>query len=289
MQGTDLAKEGRAWRLLVDTPAGGAYNMAVDEAILLSHAREEVPPTLRLYQWNPPAVSAGFSQDILKKIDLEQCRELGIDVVRRPTGGRAVLHDKEITYSVTISLSLLPGSILETYRFISRGLVEAVNQLGLRAEVEDRPEKSRNPGSAACFDSPSWYEIEVSGRKLVGSAQTRQKGVLLQHGSVLLELDTARMQQVLSAPNEKVRQRIASALEERATAVNPELIRMGKEPVQPDAVEKALIEGFSRGLGITLTPSALTEKERILAEHLVKTKYSAPNWNFYRKEVGQHV
>ena len=280
---TTLAEEGKAWRLIIDGPHDGAYNMAVDEAILRAHSSNEVPPTLRLYRWNPPAVSLGFSQDIHRKINVDRCRELGIDVVRRPTGGRAVLHHSEITYAVIVSLDLLPGSVLETYRFLSAGLVEAIRLLGLPAAVEDKPAKSTLQGSPACFDSPSWYEIEVAGRKLVGSAQTRQRNVLLQHGSVLLELDIDRLQQVMRVPNEKVKNLMAASLEYKATAVNKELLRLGRPPVQPAELEGALVEGFRRGLGISLEPAGLTDKEIQTAERLVAQKYSDRNWTFLRK------
>lgn len=278
-----LSEEGMTWRLLVDKPGDATYNMAVDEAIMLSHAKGEVPPTLRLYQWRPAAVSIGFSQDLQKKVDVEKCRELGLGLVRRPTGGRAVLHDQEITYSVVISQKLLPGSVLQTYKFLSTGLLEAMKELGLEPTVEDKPAKSQISGSPACFDSPSWYEIEVSGRKLVGSAQTRQRGVLLQHGSVLLDLDIDKLLQVLITPSEKVRRRMATSLEAKATAVNPELLQAGRQPAEPAAVEQALIEGFQRGLGITLERGHLTDNEASTAEQLAKAKYSSSSWTLSRK------
>lgn len=280
---TTLAEEGKVWRLIIDGPHDGAYNMAVDEAILRAHSSNEVPPTLRLYRWNPPAVSLGFSQDINRKVNVDRCRELGIDVVRRATGGRAVLHHREITYAVIVGLDLLPGSVLETYKFLSAGLVEAIKLLGLPATIEDKPAKSTLQGSPACFDSPSWYEIEVAGRKLVGSAQTRQRNVLLQHGSVLLELDIDKLQQVMQVPNEQVKARMIASLEHKATAVNQELLRLEKPPVQPAELEAVLMEGFRRGLGITLEPGGLTNKEKQTAEQLAAEKYSEPKWTYLRK------
>lgn len=286
MQETKLTDQGKAWRLLIDEPATAAYNMAVDEAIMISNSKGEVPPTLRLYQWCPPAVSVGFSQDIERKVDVDRCRELGIDVVRRPTGGRAVLHDKEITYSVTISQRFLPGSVLQTYKFLSAGLLEAIRQLGLEASVEDKPTKSSISGSPACFDSPSWYEIEVSGRKLVGSAQVRQREVLLQHGSVLLELDIDKLQQVMKLPDARVRDRMIASLNAKATAINPELLRAGKAPLQPYPVVEALIEGFRSGLGISLLQGRLTDEERSTAKELAEGKYSSQSWTYLRKGCG---
>ena len=286
---TLLSKEHRKWRLLMDRPREGAYNMAVDEAILISHALGEVPPTLRLYQWSPPAVSIGFSQNLTKEVDVKNCSHLGIDIVRRPTGGRAVLHDKELTYSVIIHTRMLPGSVLETYKFLSQGLLEAINLLGLTARIAPKPVKSLNPGSPSCFDSSSWYEIEVSGKKLVGSAQTRKKDVLLQHGAILMELDINKLLQVLAAPSEKVRQRLAAALKKQATAINPELLQLGRAPVQPDRVEQAVVEGFQAALGIALEPAGLTEREKNIAAVLAETKYAAQDWTLLRKDVEHHV
>lgn len=284
MQSSGLVDEGKTWRLLIDKPARAAYNMAVDEAILLSHSKGDVPPTLRLYQWAPPAVSAGYSQDMLTKVDVKFCRQHGIDVVRRLTGGRAVLHDREITYSVVIGLNLLPGSVLQTYKFLSEGLAAAIEKLGLEPEIESRPQKSANLGSPACFDSPSWYEIEVCGRKIVGSAQVRKQQVLLQHGSVLLELDKNKLLQVMLYRSEKMRRQIAASHEQKATAINPELLRLGKQPIKTSQVELALVEGFCHGLGIKLEPSVLTPKEKALAANLEKNKYSSPSWIYLRKE-----
>lgn len=288
MEETYLSKDHRKWRLVSDPPCGAAYNMAVDEAVLIAHAAGDVPPTLRLYQWNPPAVSIGFSQDIHREIDLDRCRQLGIDIVRRPTGGRAVLHDKELTYSVIIHTQYLPGSVLQTYKFLSQGLLAAIGLLGLPAQIASKPKHSKNPGSPACFDSPSWYEVEVFNRKLVGSAQTRRKNVLLQHGSILMELDIDKLQQVMFAPNEKVRRRLAAALEKQATAVNDELRQMGREPVQRKSIEAAIIEGFQQSFGITLQLEELTEKEKRLTKKLVEEKYDNPEWTIKRKESGEH-
>ncbi|MEW5933385.1 MAG: biotin/lipoate A/B protein ligase family protein, partial [Bacillota bacterium] len=130
------------WRLIRDGYHDGATNMAVDEAIMLAHARGEVPPTLRFYGWRPPALSLGYAQKAEREVDLEACRRAGVDVVRRPTGGRAVLHDREVTYSVVISTALFPGSVVETYRRLSAGLVEGLRLLGLQAEVQEGPPRA---------------------------------------------------------------------------------------------------------------------------------------------------
>lgn len=141
------------WRLIVDGAACASVNMAVDESILLAHARGLTAPAVRFYQWSPPAVSVGVFQDVQSEVDLEACRRLGIDVVRRPTGRRAVLHLHEVTYSVVARQTLLPGGVLEVYRRLAGGLLEGVRRLGAEARMEPGgrgdagPERRRVRGS----------------------------------------------------------------------------------------------------------------------------------------------
>src|SRR3989454_558532 len=176
------------WRLLVDAPAGGALNMAVDEVLLDAVAAGTAPPTLRFYEWKPPCLSLGYFQPF-DVVDVDGCRALGVDVVRRPTGGRAILHDRELTYSVALPASVLgqDGGVLPSYYRLSLALQDGLRRLGVPATLA--PESAG--GSAAhgpvCFDRPSAHEILLHGRKLVGSAQMRRGGGLLQHGSILIE------------------------------------------------------------------------------------------------------
>ncbi|NLK01080.1 MAG: lipoate--protein ligase family protein [Clostridia bacterium] len=269
-----------------DSPGTASYNMAVDEAILRHHAQDEVPPTLRFYTWHPPAVSIGYSQDLEREVDREACHKLRIDYVRRPTGGRAVLHDEEITYSVIIKLEYLPGSVLETYKFLSQGLLAGLKQLGLAGELA-RPKSGKTRGSAACFDAPSWYELEVRGKKLMGSAQMRKQNALLQHGSILLELDISRLLQTMNIKNEKIRQRLADSLEKKATAINPELRKACKPTVTPQEAALGMAKGFEIGLGIKLSPGELTPEEKSTAIKLMEQKYSAHGWNYNRQRGGE--
>ncbi|HCW50627.1 MAG TPA: hypothetical protein DGR79_00940, partial [Clostridiales bacterium] len=212
----------REWRLIVeDEPRCAAENMAVDEAVARSVAAGNAPPTLRFYRWRPPAVSLGYFQDAAEAVDLEACRAEGVSVVRRLTGGRAVLHDREVTYSVVVPSALLPDSVVESYRLLAEGLVTGLRALGYRAYLApERPERAGDPGpgvpGAACFEVPSSYEILVGGRKVVGSAQVRRAGVILQHGSIMLELDAARLARVLglgSEGAERLRARAAGLVE----------------------------------------------------------------------------
>src|SRR3972149_8392190 len=177
------------WRLLRHPPAGGAWNMAVEEAILESARKGEAPPTLRLYDWQPACLSLGFAQS-LTDVDASALQQRGWDLVRRPTGGRAILHTDELTYSVIgpTSEPRLAGSILESYQRLSQALLHSLELLGLPVRQQSRPSGSGNgqANNPVCFEVPSDYEIALGGKKLVGSAQARRKGGLLQHGSLPL-------------------------------------------------------------------------------------------------------
>src|SRR3982074_1947256 len=178
-----------AWRLLLNARGRGAWNMAVDEVLLDGVAGGTAPPTLRFYEWSPPCPSLGYFQPF-DRVDLDGCRALGVEVVRRPTGGRAILHDRELTYSVTLPASALghDGGVLPSYYRLSLALQDGLRRLGVPAALA--PESAAStPGihGPACFDRPSAHEILLAGRKLVGSAQMRRGGALLQHGSILIE------------------------------------------------------------------------------------------------------
>jgi len=179
------------WRLILDPPLPGKSNMDRDIEIMEEVAAGECPPTLRLYRWSPPAVSLGYFQDENDVVDMDACRKAGVEIVRRPTGGRAVLHLHELTYSIVVP-EVHPfihnGGVMDAYRAISRGLVTAFNLLNILASVtpEQKGQGGLAPGS--CFDTPSAYEIQVDGKKVVGSAQLRRDGIVLQHGSILFKL-----------------------------------------------------------------------------------------------------
>src|SRR6266851_10371187 len=192
-----------AWRLLTDPPATGAWNMAVDEALLDGVAAGIAPPTLRFYQWAPPCLSLGYFQPF-DVVDVAGCLRLGVDVVRRPTGGRAILHDRELTYSVALPASVLghDGGVLPSYYRLSLALQDGLRRLGVPATLA--------PESAAtgpivhgpiCFDRPSAREILLEGRKLVGSAQMRRGGGILQHGSILIEPRIDKLTKCLRPPH----------------------------------------------------------------------------------------
>ncbi|MCG0239728.1 MAG: lipoate--protein ligase family protein [Firmicutes bacterium] len=270
----------RHWRLVDTGFASGPRNMAIDEAILLAHSRGEVPPTLRFYGWEPPAVSIGYFQRMAGEVDLEACRRLGYGWVRRPTGGRAIFHHRELTYSVVIREELLPGGVIETYRFLAAGLLAGLRRLGAPAEMaggEKDPRALGGEASPACFDTPSAYELVVGGRKIVGSAQTRRAGTILQHGSILLDLDVDLTFTLLKVPPER-REAAKAHLRSRATSLREAL---GREVSWAEARD-AFIAGFAEALGITLTPGELTPAEVAEAERLEAEKYGHDRWNLRR-------
>ncbi len=268
------------WRLLLHpTPARGAWNMAVDEAVLESAGRGESFPTLRLYAWVPPCLSLGYAQP-LTDVDLPRLRARGWDLVRRPTGGRAVLHTDELTYSVIGPLEepRLAGGVLDSYRRLAQALVAALRDLGLPTDIEGEPfDKLRVTGAGrnlnpVCFEVPSTYEITVSGKKLLGSAQSRRKDGILQHGSLPLTGDLSRILQVLTYPDEDARARAASRLLDHAATVESLL----GHPVTWEEAAQAYVKSFREVLHVNLALGELTPRESVRAAELAETKYAHP-------------
>jgi lipoate-protein ligase A len=255
--------------------------MAIDEALLESTARREALPTLRLYAWQPACLSLGYAQPF-SDADLAALQAYGWDLVRRPTGGRAILHVDELTYSVCGPQDepRLAGSVLESYRTLSNALLLALQILGIPAEAlpkattgSDRAENStQNP---VCFETPSNYEITVAGKKLVGSAQSRRLGGVLQHGSLPLYGDICRITQALTFADESERQQAGERLAQRAATVEDILQR----PVAWEQAAEAMVAAFQETLNLKLAPGGLTRGEQVRAEQLVREKYAHPSWN----------
>ena len=269
-----------AWRLLITPPAPGAANMAMDEAILQSLADGTGHPTLRFYQWTPPCLSLGYNQP-WADVDGSACAHLGYDWVRRPTGGRAILHRNELTYSVVLSASepRVAGGIVESYRRLSRGLLTGLRILG--ADVfQTQGQKTVNlQQGAACFDTPSNYEITVGGKKLIGSAQVRRRGQILQHGSLPLVGDLDGIFDCLRVSGDES---LTSPPREQGSSLRPyacTLEQALERSVSFDEAAAALAQGFGDALNLRLEPGDLTEQERVLADHLCQTQYGNEEWN----------
>lgn len=275
------------WRFVRTDACSAAENMAVDEAIMTACSEGKVPPTLRFYTWEPATLSIGYFQKAQEEVDFDALNQRKLGFVRRPTGGRAVLHDQELTYSMIVPESYpgLPMNVTEAYRVLSIGLLEGFRKLGLDAKMarlDEEGTKFAAASSAACFDSPSWYELVVEGRKVAGSAQMRQQGVVLQHGSILLEHDVDLLFDLLQFPSERVKRRLKQAFHGKAVAINELLRASGQSEVQLAQVEKAFYEGFELGMGAQLQTESLTPYEQTLAAELARTKYDTKEWNFRR-------
>jgi lipoate-protein ligase A len=262
------------WRLLVDGETDGATNMAVDEAIHTAVVEGLSPPTLRFYAWSPPCLSLGRNQP-LADVDTAACRAAGVDVVRRATGGRAILHTDELTYSVTLLQSdpRATGDVKEGYRRLSEGLLAGLRNLGAEVVQARRQAKQLPDLTAVCFETPSDYEITAGGRKLVGSAQWRARGGVLQHGTLPLCGDLARIVDYLSFSDA---QRVAQRHAVRARAATLEGA-LGRS-VSFAAAARALAEGCAQALDLNLIPGDLTPYEHDLAIELRRSRYANMEW-----------
>ncbi|MBX2999513.1 MAG: lipoate--protein ligase family protein [Caldilineaceae bacterium] len=282
---SDMEEFPRArWRLIIeDEPRTGAANMAVDEAIALACAAGESSSTLRFYRWSPPAVSLGRHQKVVD-VDLERIKILGYDLVRRTTGGRAILHTDELTYSAVAAADepRMAGGVMDAYLRLSNGLLAGLQALGLMAEKAAGNVRAGPDVSAACFEVPSAYEITAGGRKLMGSAQSRRQGHVLQHGSLPLTGDITRLVDVLSLPAGEAAQ-LRRQLGERASTLAAAIGLPDDSPLlEFHRVAAAMAEGFAATLNLDLIPGQLTAAETRCAAELIRTRYANLEWTYHR-------
>jgi len=263
------------WRLLITPPAPGAWNMALDESILEHVGRGESLTTLRLYAWNPACLSLGHAQPFAD-VDMTRLKERGWEIVRRATGGRAILHTDELTYSVIAPNDepRLAGSVLESYNRLAQALLLAVKTLELRVEMKEGKANGNSTPNPVCFEVPSTYEITVDGKKLIGSAQARRKEGVLQHGSLPLTGDLTRICQALVFESESARQDASARLLRRAVTVGSAL---GRE-VSWKTAAQAFIHAFETQLGLSFERGDLSESESKRTDELVREKYDHPSW-----------
>jgi len=264
------------WRLIEHQPAKGAWNMAVDEAILESVYTGDSPPTLRLYAWQPACLSLGYAQPFAE-VNTQALVTNGWDVVRRPTGGRAILHIDELTYAVIAPQNepRVRGGVLESYLRLSRALLKSLEILGLHPQSKEKAAtKPKGKPNPVCFEVPSNYEITVNGLKLIGSAQARRKEGVLQHGALPLFGDLTRIITALSFPDRAANDLAEARLLSHATTAEKEL---GKAPTWQQASE-AFQQGFTDILNLSLASGDLTEKESHRAHELMQEKYGHPSW-----------
>ncbi len=264
------------WRLVISPALPGADNMALDEALLEAVSARRAPPTLRLYRWAPACLSLGHAQPA-DQADAGRLASLGWDVVRRPTGGRAILHTDELTYSITAPIDhpLVAGGVLGSYRLLSQGLLAGLAALGIAADTAPEQALSETDRSnPVCFEVPSAHEITAGGRKLIGSAQLRRVAGMLQHGSLPLQGDLGRICLGLAYAHEAEREAAAERVRRRAATLKELLAR----PVAWDQAAEAIADGFRHALGLRLVEATPSEDETARAAELRRMRYAAEAW-----------
>ncbi|MEW6378234.1 MAG: lipoate--protein ligase family protein [bacterium] len=278
------------WRLLDLTAYDACMNMAIDEAMLKACARKsDAVSTIRFYTWTPAAVSIGCLQKISDHFDLNQAQESGLAVVRRPTGGRAVLHKGDISCSLVLAESnpVIPRGVLASYQKISQAIQRGLGILGIEAQLCPERRISRTP---FCFSGAARYEILVQGKKVMGNAQRREEGALLQQGSIMIEDQRELICRLFPQPERFSRsggKAISGEESGQSTTAGLEFISLEEAaggPVTASLVKDALIQGFEEVLHISLVPGSLTFWEHEEAIRLSQEKYSQDIWT--RK--GQH-
>jgi lipoate-protein ligase A len=268
----------RQWRLIYDHPMPGAVNMAVDEALLEAVGAGQSSPTLRFYAWEPACLSLGYGQ-ASADADAERLRALGWQSVRRPTGGRAILHTDELTYSLALPADhpLAAGDVVVSYQRISQALLVGLEQLGAAAHSDLQTEK-RTSGPI-CFEVPSHYEITVKGRKLIGSAQVRRHKGVLQHGSLPLHGDLGRIADALVFPDESEREAARAAVRARAITLEAAL---GAQVVTWARAADSMQQAFASLFEVELVSGTLTTSEQARADELYVSRYGNMDWTTRR-------
>lgn len=249
------------FRFILDEYRPAPMNMAVDEAVMRL-AREQTTPTIRFYGWKPSAISIGYFQSLEQEVDLKKCGELGVDFVRRITGGGAVFHDAELTYSFvcTENSNVVPKKIIDSYQKICGALVKGFGEMGLDAKFVPI------------------NDIIVNGKKISGNAQTRREGVVLQHGTVLLEVDVDKMFSLLKVPSEKMRGKLIEDVKQRVTSVEEQLNRK----MSFGRLAEFMKKGFEKEFSARLLPGKFSQKELDLAKKIEKERFGNREWNFKR-------
>ena len=258
-------------------------NMAIDEAILTHYLRGEAPPSLRVFRWRQPSISLGRFQRVDREIESELCQQRSVALVRRPTGGRAVYHRDEFTYSIVIGKREgVPAGVVAAYAYLAQGLIAALHNLDVQAQLSDE-RVSKHP-SAACFASSTQADLTSDGFKLVGSAQVWKDDGLLQEGSLPLGDRAAEFFEMLRYPTEEARQEALALYREKTTPLHTFVPHISWENVA-----EAFHEGFSAALHTEFVPDELSSSEWELAQQLVDEKYSKLAWRKERISLVQEI
>ncbi len=266
----------KEWSLIVDhVPQRGSVNMAIDEYLFRSLG--QTPQTcVRLYQWDRPTASLGYSQALDKAINLDFCKKNGVNIVRRITGGKLVLHWREITYALVSSdRQAFSSTLAESYRLISNALILGLKKMGLEARLSGPPPSSYSKGNMPCFSYPARDEVEIDGKKIIGSAQKRVGCRFLQHGSIPLYSDEGLLKQAAVLKGEDGRIRMTSLSE-----------ALGK-PVTFEWAVEHLAAGISESFGIRFVPSIFRPDEHAVIFRIQKEKYENDDWTRGRQNAAR--
>jgi lipoate-protein ligase A len=265
-----------SFRFINTNSSSATLNMAIDEALIALYQK----PTLRFYTWNKPTISLGYFQKALKHINVDYCNGNKINIVRRLTGGRSVLHFNELTYSLCMptNSNYFKETVNSSYQFISTALIKGLSKLSIHASFS--PEKTLTKSqfkSGACFDAPSNYEITVEGKKIIGSAQTRKKNILLQHGSILNESNLDLLVNCLNFNSENAKDKFLSLMHQKSISIEDIL----GNPLSYESQVDAFLDGFKNVFQTNFELDNLTETELSLAYEL-EQKYIDQSWTFKR-------
>ncbi len=261
----------QTWRLLKLETQNAAMNMAIDEAILTARTINRVPNTFRLYQWKPSTVSIGRNQKVENEVQLNNCHTLGVDVVRRISGGGTVYHDEtgEITYGLVANTSdLRVRDVTAVYRTIYEGIRDSLRILGLTADF--------NEG-----DAKNCPNLTIKGKKISGSSQANKRETVLQHGTLLLDVDLEKMFTLLRVPWAKTCEEVVNVAKNKITSIKDEL----SHKVHRETVANALIMGFQNAIHVQMIEDTLSSFELELAKKLYSDKYATDDWNLYGRSI----
>jgi lipoate-protein ligase A len=250
------------WRFLTTEQKTAYSNMAIDRAVLVANSKGIVPPTIRFFSWNPPAISIGYFQSLEEEVNLDYCKKVGVDYVRRITGGGAVFHEKELTYSIVVPESHphIPKNIIDSYKKISGAIIRGLSKLGI--------ESNYFPIN----------DILTNNKKISGNAQTRKSRTVLQHGTILMDVNVKKMFSILRVPNEKIKDKMIKDVRERVTSIKHVL---GSD-LSFSEVADPMKKGFEEEFGVQLVKGDLTDEELDLAESFERDCFSAEEWNYRR-------
>lgn len=272
------------WGFIDTGSQDASVNMAIDELLINWHSEGDIPPTLRFYRWAAPSLSVGRFQKVEKTIDFNGVVRNNCHFVRRLTGGSAVLHDNELTYSLVVSEEhpAIPKTVREAYYILSKGVLEGYKNLGIHADYAIPKEKAELERTAVCFEKIAYYEMIVEGKKISGNAQTRQNGVLLQHGSIPMSIDEQMLFDLFLFSSERVKQRQRDRFSKKAISINGYTNKIHKYAL----LKEAFYKGFQTGLDITLKPFKLSQAQWEEAFYLAHTKYATESWNLSINQRG---